>query len=324
METLLSVQDLRTYFFTGNGPIKAIDGVSFDVSKGMVFGLVGESGCGKSVTALSIMRILPPPGKTVSGKIIFKNEDLLEKTESAMRRIRGGEISMIFQEPMVSLNPLFTIGRQIEEAILAHMDISRRETRNRVLELLRAVGMPSPETRVNEYPHQLSGGMCQRAMIAMAMACEPSLIIADEPTTALDVTIQAQILELLLKIRGESGMSMIMITHDLGIIAETADVIAVMYTGRILEHADKKTLFSDPRHPYTRGLLESLPKARSGRLVAIPGMVPRLSELPEGCKFSTRCKYVIEGCLSSEPLLRELSPGHFARCIRAEEFPRFQ
>lgn len=318
METLLSVQNIRTYFFTGNGPIKAIDGISFDVSKGMVFGLVGESGCGKSVTALSIMRILPPPGKTVSGKILFENEDLLSKTEAEMRKIRGAEISMIFQEPIVSLNPLFTIGRQIEEAILAHMDLSKREARNRTLELLRAAGMPSPETRVKEYPHQMSGGMCQRAMIAMAMACNPSLIIADEPTTALDVTIQAQILELLLKIREESGMSMIIITHDLGIIAETADAIAVMYTGRIVEYADKKTLFSNPRHPYTRGLLESLPKGKGGRLVAIPGMVPRPSELPSGCKFSTRCRYVIEGCLPAEPELRGLGPGHFVRCIRAE------
>jgi len=319
METLLSIQDLRTYFYTGDSPIKAVDGLSFDLPKGKVFGLVGESGCGKSVTALSIMRILPPNGKTVSGRVIFKGEDLLSKTEAEMRRIRGGEISMVFQEPIASLNPLFTIGFQIEEAILAHLKIDRKEAKKRVVELLRSVGMPSPETRVKEYPHQLSGGMCQRAMIAMAIAAEPSLIIADEPTTALDVTIQAQILELLGKIREESGASMIIITHDLGIIAETADSIAVMYTGRIVESADTGTLFRDPRHPYTRGLLESLPKGEGGKLSAIPGMVPRPSELPVGCKFSTRCRYVIEGCQLSEPSLREIVPGHWVRCIRADE-----
>lgn len=319
METLLSVQDLKTYFYTGNGPIRAVDGISFDLSKGMVFGLVGESGCGKSVTALSIMRILPPSGRTVSGKILFKGEDILIKTEAEMRKIRGGEISMIFQEPIASLNPLFTIGYQIEEAILAHLKIDRKEAKKRVVELLKAVGMPSPEIRAKEYPHQLSGGMCQRAMIAMAIAGEPSLIIADEPTTALDVTIQAQILELLSKIREESGTSMIIITHDLGIIAETADSLAVMYTGRIVESTDTKTLFRDPRHPYTRGLLESLPKEKGGKLITIPGMVPRPSELPSGCKFSTRCRYVIEECRTSEPSLRELRGGHWVRCIRAEE-----
>lgn len=322
METLLTVKDLKTYFFAGDGPIKAIDGLSFDVFKGMVFGLVGESGCGKSVTALSIMRILPPPGKTISGRIIFKGEDLLNKPEAEMRKIRGGEISMIFQEPIVSLNPLFTIGHQIEESIHVHLKINRREAKKRVVELLKSVGMPSPEMRVKDYPHQLSGGMCQRAMIAMAMACEPSLIIADEPTTALDVTIQAQILELLRKIREDLGTSMIMITHDLGIIAETADFIAVMYTGRIVESTDTKTLFRNPRHPYTRGLLDSLPKGKGGRLVAIPGIVPKPSELPDGCKFSTRCRYVIEECRPSEPLLREISPGHLVRCIRAEEIDK--
>jgi len=322
METLLSVQDLKTYFYTGNGPVRAIDGLSFDLMKGTVFGLVGESGCGKSVTALSIMRILPPAGKVVSGKIIFKNEDLLGKTESEMRRIRGGEISMIFQEPIASLNPLFKIGYQIEEAILTHLKISRRDAKKRVVELLKAVGMPSPETRVGDYPHQLSGGMCQRVMIAMAMACEPSLIIADEPTTALDVTIQAQILDLLRKIREESGTSMIMITHDLGIIAEMADSVAVMYTGRIVESTDTKTIFRDPRHPYTIGLLDSLPRGKGEKLVAIPGMVPRPSELPEGCKFSTRCRYVIEKCRSSEPSLREINSTHLVRCIRAEEIRR--
>lgn len=319
MEILLSIQDLKTYFYTGNSPVKAIDGLSFDLIKGTVFGLVGESGCGKSVTALSIMRILPPSGKTISGRIIFKGEDLLDKTESEMRKIRGGEISMIFQEPIVSLNPLFTVGYQIEEAILAHLKISRREARKRVVELLKAVGMPSPEMRVRDYPHQLSGGMCQRVMIAMAMACEPSLIIADEPTTALDVTIQAQILDLLLKIREESGTSMIMITHDLGIIAETANALAVMYTGRIVESTDTRTIFSDPRHPYTRGLLDSLPKGKGGKLVAIPGMVPKPSDLPEGCKFANRCRYAIEECRLSEPSLREFSHDHWVRCIRAEE-----
>lgn len=322
METLLSVQDLKTYFYSVDGPVRAIDGLSFDLIKGTIFGLVGESGCGKSVTALSIMRILPPAGKTVSGRIIFKGEDLLSKSESEMRRIRGGEISMIFQEPIASLNPLFTIGYQIEEAILAHLKMSRKDAKKRVVELLKAVGMPSPETRVRNYPHQLSGGMCQRAMIAMAMSCEPSMIIADEPTTALDVTIQAQILDLLRKIREESGTSMIMITHDLGIIAEMADSVAVMYAGRIVESTDTKTLFRAPRHPYTIGLLDSLPRGKGEKLVAIPGMVPRPSELPEGCKFSTRCRYVIEECRSSEPLLKEISSGHLVRCIRAEEIRR--
>jgi oligopeptide/dipeptide ABC transporter ATP-binding protein len=323
MEILLSVQDLKTYFYTGDGPLRAVDGISFDISKGMVSGLVGESGCGKSVTALSIMRILPPPGKTVSGRILFKGEDLLSKTEAEMRKIRGGEISMIFQEPIVSLNPLFTVGQQIEETIHAHLEINRREAKKMVIELLKSVGMPSPEKRIKDYPHQLSGGMCQRVMIAIAMACAPSLIIADEPTTALDVTIQAQILDLLLKIREESGTSMIMITHDLGIIAEMADALSVMYIGKIVESTDTKTLFRDPRHPYTRGLLESLPKGKGGKLEAIQGMVPRPSELPVGCKFSTRCKYVIEECKPSEPLLREISPGHLVRCIRAEEIPKF-
>ncbi|MEK6692079.1 MAG: ABC transporter ATP-binding protein [Nitrospirota bacterium] len=322
METLLSIQDLKTYFYTGDGPVKAIDGLSFDLIKGTVFGLVGESGCGKSVTALSIMRILPPAGKAVSGRIFFKGEDLLSKTEPEMRRIRGAEISMIFQEPIASLNPLFTIGYQIEEAILSHLKMGRREAKKRVVELLKAVGMPSPEIRAKDYPHQLSGGMCQRAMIAMAIACEPSLIIADEPTTALDVTIQAQILDLLRKIREESGTSMIMITHDLGIIAETADSVAVMYTGRIVESTDTKTIFRDPRHPYTRGLLDSLPRGRGEKLIAIPGMVPKPSELPEGCKFSTRCRYVIEECQRSEPVLREFSSGHWVRCIRAEEIAK--
>lgn len=322
METLLSIQDLKTYFYTGDGPVKAIDGLSFDLIKGTVFGLVGESGCGKSVTALSIMRILPPAGKAVSGRIFFKGEDLLSKTEPEMRRIRGAEISMIFQEPIASLNPLFTIGYQIEEAILSHLKMGRREAKKRVVELLKAVGMPSPEIRAKDYPHQLSGGMCQRAMIAMAIACEPSLIIADEPTTALDVTIQAQILDLLRKIREESGTSMIMITHDLGIIAETADSVAVMYTGRIVESTDTKTIFRDPRHPYTRGLLDSLPRGRGEKLIAIPGMVPKPSELPEGCKFSTRCRYVIEECQRSEPVLREFSSGHWVRCIRAEEIDK--
>lgn len=322
METLLSVQDLKTYFYTGDGPIKAIDGLSFDLIKGTVFGLVGESGCGKSVTALSIMRILPPSGKTVSGKIIFKGDDLLNKTEAEMRGIRGGEISMIFQEPIASLNPIFTIGYQIEEAILSHLKVSKRESKKRVVELLKAVGMPSPEIRVKDYPHQLSGGMCQRVMIAMAMACEPSLIIADEPTTALDVTIQAQILDLLRKIREESGTSMIMITHDLGIIAEMADSVAVMYTGRIVESTDTRTIFRDPRHPYTIGLLDSLPKGKGEKLVAIPGMVPKPSELPEGCKFSTRCRYVIEECQSSEPPLKEIDTGHWVRCIRSGEIKR--
>lgn len=322
MEILLSIQDLKTYFYTGDVPVKAIDGISFDLIKGTVFGLVGESGCGKSVTALSIMRVLPAAGKTISGKIIFKGEDLLSKTEAEMRRIRGGEISMIFQEPIASLNPLFTIGYQIKEAILAHLNIGRSEAKKRVVELLKAVGMPSPEMRAGDYPHQLSGGMCQRAMIAMAMACEPSLIIADEPTTALDVTIQAQILDLLLKIREESGTTMIMITHDLGIIAETADSVAVMYTGRIVESTDTIRIFSNPRHPYTRGLLDSLPKGRGERLMAIPGMVPRPSELPEGCKFSTRCRYVIEECRRTEPTLREINAGHWVRCIRAEEIDK--
>lgn len=319
MELLLSVKNLRTYFYTENGPVKAVDDVSFDVLKGMVLGLVGESGCGKSVTALSIMRIVPEPGKIVSGEISFKGEDLLKMTEARMRDIRGAEISMVFQEPMVSLNPLFTIGHQIEEALRAHLKIKRREAKEKVIKLLRAVGMPSAEMKVKHYPHQLSGGMCQRAIVAMAIACRPSLIIADEPTTALDVTIQAQILELLRRLTRELGSSMILITHDLGIIADTADSIAIMYAGRIVEAGEMKTLFSDKRHPYTIGLLNSLPNGRGGRLMAIPGMVPKPSELPQGCKFSTRCRYVIKECLQEEPPLTKISPDHVVRCIRAEE-----
>ena len=310
------------HFETPEGVVRAVDGVSFAVHAGRVFGLVGESGCGKSVTALSIMGILPtPPGRIVSGHVRFKGVDLLGLPEPQLRRIRGREIAMIFQEPMTSLNPVFTIGNQIMEAMRVHLPLSKAEARERAVALLEQVGIPDPEQRMDEYPHQLSGGMRQRVMIAMAISCNPSLLIADEPTTALDVTIQAQILDLLEQIRRDTGAAMILITHDLGIIAEVADEVAIMYAGEIVEWTDTLTLFREPRHPYTRGLLDSLPRmdARGGRLKAIPGTVPQITRPPKACRFAPRCAYAVALCLEAPPPLEEVAPGHTVRCVRARE-----
>jgi len=320
MGQLLEVFDLKTYFFMDEGTAKAVDGVSFEVDKGETLGLVGESGCGKSVSALSIMRLIPhPPGKIVDGRITLDGKNLLELEEEEMRQIRGNEISMIFQEPMTSLNPVFTCGNQIEEAIILHQKVSKKEARERAIEMLRLVGIPAPEQRVREYPHQLSGGMRQRVMIAMALSCNPSLLLADEPTTALDVTIQAQILELLAHLQRELHMAVIMITHDLGVIAEVADRVAVMYAGKIVEYGEVHDIFKKPGHPYTQGLLQSIPKLTEfrDRLAVIPGIVPNPLAFPRGCKFHPRCPVAVDMCQEAEPELRALASGHWVRCIRA-------
>jgi peptide/nickel transport system ATP-binding protein len=320
----LKIRNLHTYFFTDDGVAKAVDGVDLELEEGGTLGVVGESGCGKSVTALSIMRLIPePPGKIVQGEILFNGADLLTFAEEDMRKIRGRSISMIFQEPMTSLNPVFQVGDQISEVLRLHEGLSRKEAWDRSIEMLKLVGIPSPERRVAEYPHQLSGGMRQRTMIAMALACNPKLMIADEPTTALDVTIQAQILELINRLQQEKGMSVILITHNLGVIAETARKVAVMYAGRIVEYAAVDLLFGDPKHPYTQALLKSIPRldeehGRKQKLETIPGLVPSLLDLPSGCKFSNRCQYVFDRC-KEEPRLIEADRGHFVRCWLCEK-----
>jgi len=317
MKPLLEVRDLRTYFYTGDKIVKAVDGVSYSIEEGKTLGLVGESGCGKSVSALSILGLIPsPPGKIESGDIIFEGRDLRELSESEMRAIRGNDIAMIFQEPMTSLNPVFTVGYQISEAICLHQRVSRAEAKSIAIELLRKVKIPSPEQRYGEYPHQLSGGMKQRAMIAMGISCNPKLLIADEPTTALDVTIQAQILDLLMELRDEFKMSTLLITHDLGVVAETTDDVAVMYAGQIVEYATTTQLFANPKHPYTVGLFGSLPKLGDKRkyLEAIEGSVPDPSNHPAGCRFHPRCNLVEEKCKQTDIELREIEPGHTVRC----------
>jgi oligopeptide/dipeptide ABC transporter ATP-binding protein len=317
---LLEIAGLSTVFCTRSGIITAVDNLSLSVKQGRVMGLVGESGCGKTITALSILNLVPSPGKIISGKIFFEGKDLLTLPEVEMRKIRGAKISMIFQEPMTALNPVFTVGNQISEVLITHQGMSRKDALDRAVELLRSVGIPSPDKRVHEYPHQLSGGMRQRVMIAMAIACRPSLILADEPTTALDVTIQAHILELLSRIQAEMGMAMILVTHDLGLIAERAHDVSVMYAGRIVEQADTRELFADPRHPYTRGLMASLPRpgeTKRSRLRTIAGTVPRLGDLPAGCKFYPRCDITTQRC-ETEPDLVEIRPGHRVRCWEAE------
>jgi oligopeptide/dipeptide ABC transporter ATP-binding protein len=320
-QRVLEIRDLKTYFFTYEGVAKAVDGVSYQLAKGEPLGVVGESGCGKSVTALSILRLIPvPPGKIVGGEILFKGKNLIDLPEEEMRKIRGNRISMIFQEPMTSLNPVFTIGNQIQETIKLHQGLSKRESLEKAIEMLRLVNIPSPERCVNQYPHELSGGMRQRAMIAMSLACNPEILIADEPTTALDVTIQAQILDLMNKLKEELGMAIILITHNLGVIAETVNRVLVMYAGKIVEEAKTKTLFENPQHPYTGGLLKSIPrlgdKVRHGkvRLSEIPGVVPSLYEISSGCKFSTRCPSVMDICEEKEPELKEIEKGHFSAC----------
>ena len=323
-EALLEVQGLRTWFHTDEGVAKAVDGVTYTVKKGETLGVVGESGCGKSVTALSVMQLLPmPPGKFEGGRILFRGQDLLTKSDDEMREIRGNEIAMIFQEPMSALNPVFTVGDQIMETVMLHRGLEREAARAHAIEMLQKVGIPSPEQRVDEYPHQLSGGMRQRVMIAIAMSCDPALLIADEPTTALDVTIQAQILDLMRELQDSDGMSMLLITHDLAVVAETAHHVAVMYAGKVVEYAPVEELFSRPRHPYTIGLFRSLPDlARAGeRLETIPGIVPSAYSFPSGCRFRTRCPIATERCASEEPVLLSLEGGeeHTVACHHLEE-----
>jgi peptide/nickel transport system ATP-binding protein len=320
---LLRVRDLVTSFRTDAGPLRAVDQVSFDVPRATTVALVGESGCGKSVTALSILRLVAsPPGRIESGSVELEGRDLLKLPEREMREIRGNAVSMIFQEPMTSLNPVYTVGWQIVEAVRLHQKKSRRDAHARAVELLRLVGIPEPETSVDSYPHQLSGGQRQRVMIAMALACEPKLLLADEPTTALDVTIQAQILELLRDLQRRLSMSILFITHDLGVVAENAEHVIVMYAGRVVESAPVREIFARPMHPYTRGLLESIPRPgthRQRRLQTIEGLVPDLRSLPRGCRFTDRCGMRIAKCSEAEPPLEEVAPGRSSRCWRASE-----
>ena len=326
---ILEVAGLRTYFFTRAGIVKAVDGVSFSLKRGETLAVVGESGCGKSMTALSILRLVPdPPGRIVSGSVMLDGRDLLKLDEDAMRDVRGNEISMIFQEPMTSLNPVLTIGDQIGEAIRLHQDLPASAVAEKTVEMLRLVRIPEPAQRATEYPHQLSGGMRQRAMIAMALACNPKVLVADEPTTALDVTIQAQIIDLILELQRELGTALILITHDLGIVAETAQRVIVMYAGRKVEEAGVEALFAEPLHPYTRGLLESIPRlpsmsgkpagAAGARLTEIPGMVPALINLAAGCIFAPRCTLADARCAAEYPPYEEKQPGHWAACWHSD------
>jgi peptide/nickel transport system ATP-binding protein len=331
-ERVLKVEDLQTYFYTRAGLVKAVDGVSFSLKRGETLAIVGESGCGKSVTALSMMRLVAdPPGRIVGGSIRLDGVDLVAVDAATMRSIRGKEISMIFQEPMTSLNPVMTIGRQIEEALLLHETTSRAAATARTIEMLQLVGIPEPQQRVREFPHQLSGGMRQRAMIAMALACNPKVLIADEPTSALDVTIQAQILGLIAKLRRDLGTAVILITHDLGVVAETAERVIVMYAGRKVEEATVDDLFATALHPYTRGLMNSIPRlalmrrenAKSvERLQEIPGMVPALSNLPAGCTFAPRCAFASDTCRREYPRYEEKRPGHWAACWHSDQVVR--
>jgi oligopeptide/dipeptide ABC transporter ATP-binding protein len=313
---LLSARHLSVYLKTDHRPLQVVSDISFDIKKGEVFGFVGESGCGKSLTALSILRILPA-NAYAEGQMLLDGKDLFALSEDEMRRKRGKDISIVFQEPMTSLNPVLTVGYQIAETIHAHFEVSRKDAMDRTIELLQSVKIPSPEVRLKDYPHQLSGGMRQRVMIAMAIACSPSLLIADEPTTALDVTIQAQILELLQGLRQQMGMGIFLITHDLSIISEQAERVAIMYGGSIMELANVDEIFLNPLHPYTKGLLASVASVRGRRLKPIQGAVPPAGLLPPGCRFSDRCAFVIEACCGAEPHLLEISSNHFVRCIRA-------
>jgi len=318
MKDLLQVKGLRTYFFTDSGVVKAVDGISYTVKRGETFGLVGESGCGKSVSALSILRLIPsPPGKIVSGEILFEGKDLLKISEEEIRDIRGNQIAMVFQEPMTSLNPVLTIGVQIGEVLELHRGHDRKEARSEVIKLLRMVGIPDPERRIDDYPHQFSGGMRQRVMIAMALSCNPKLLIADEPTTAVDVTIQAQLLEIIKELTSTSETSVILITHNLGVVARHVNRMAVMYAGRIVEMGPSIKIYAHPKHPYTIGLLASVPRLdqpRRERLIPIEGQPPDLSQLPDGCPFSPRCSYRMERCLKEHPELREVEEEHFIAC----------
>jgi oligopeptide/dipeptide ABC transporter ATP-binding protein len=325
-ESLIQVKNLTTHFFTPEGVVRAVERVSFGIDKGRTLGVLGESGCGKSVTALTVMRLIPdPPGRILEGEITFEDSDLLQLSPGDMRQVRGRDIAMIFQEPMTSLNPVYTIGDQIAETYIIHQGMGKPEAFQRAAEMLRLVGIPAPERRVHEYPHQLSGGMRQRAMIAMAMACRPKLLIADEPTTALDVTIQAQILDLMLGLQEELGMAIMIITHDLGVIAEVSDEVVVMYAGQVVEYASIETLFLQPRHPYTLGLMSSIPqlgrkfKEGKARLKEIPGLVPNLIRLPPGCLFQPRCPMAFHTCTQQRPPLFSLDSGHGVRCWLVEK-----
>ncbi len=320
---ILEVKELKTHFFTEGGVVPSVDGVSFEINAGQTLGVVGESGSGKSVTSLSIMRLVPsPPGRIVNGDILFEGESLLLKTDAEMRDIRGNRISMIFQEPMTSLNPVYTIGKQISEAIILHQNASKKEALARTVELLKMVKVSSPEKRITQYPHQLSGGMRQRVMIAMALSCRPALLIADEPTTALDVTIQAQILNILQELRNQVGMAVMLITHDLGVVAESCDQVLVMYCGRVVERASTRELFKDPRHPYTVGLMRSIPQVTGPdkKLIPIRGTVPAPSELNCGCRFQTRCDEVFDRCFKEEPPLFTQGARQ-VRCWKYESQP---
>lgn len=317
MEELLKIKNLKTYFYTDEGVVKAVDDVSLKIDKGQTLCVVGESGCGKSITAMSILRLIPnPPGKIEDGEIIFEGKDLLKLSEEEIRNIRGNKISMIFQEPMTSLNPVYTIGSQITETIMLHQNLDKKIAVEKAVEALRIVGIPRAEEIINAYPHELSGGMRQRAMIAMAMVCNPNLLIADEPTTALDVTIQAQILDLMRKLKEETKTSIMLITHDLGVVAEMADYVSVMYSGKVVEEADVLELFKNPLHPYTIGLLESKPQIHidKDKLYSIPGQVPSPFELPDGCYFYPRCERAMDKCKACRPELKEVKKGHFVSC----------
>ena len=327
-QTILQIEDLQTHFFTAVGTVRAVDGVSYALKAGETLGVVGESGCGKSVTALSILRLVAnPPGRIVGGAVRFEGRNLLDVSESEMERIRGNEISMIFQEPMTSLNPLYTVGKQIAEAVALHQGLSKRDAWDRAVEMLKRVSIPEPERRAHAYPHQLSGGMRQRVMIAMALSCNPKVLIADEPTTALDVTIQAQILDLMRELQETFGTAIILITHDMGVVAENADRVVVMYAGRKVEETGAARLFDNPGHPYTRGLLASIPHldtaahsdARRARLNEIRGMVPSLFNLPQGCSFAPRCGLASDRCREARPPLEEQRPGHWIACWHADK-----
>ena len=323
MATLLEVKDLKTYFFTLDGVVKAVDGVSYELNEGEILGLVGESGCGKSVSALSVMRLIPdPPGKIVNGEIFLDGEDILKIGMEEMRRIRGAKIAMVFQEPMTSLNPVLTVERQLTETLELHMGMSKAEAKRESVNLLTRVGIPDPESRIKPYPHQFSGGMRQRVMIAIALSCNPRLIIADEPTTALDVTIQAQILDLMKALTTEFGVALIVITHNLGVVARYADRVNIMYAGKVIERGEAREIYANPRHPYTIGLLRSVPRLdlpRRAKLDPIEGQPPDLINLPPGCAFRERCRWAIDKCATDTPELIEIGGGHLSACFRADE-----
>ena len=323
MATLLEVKNLKTHFFTMEGVVKAVDGVSYELNEGETLGLVGESGCGKSVSALSVMRLIPdPPGKIIDGEILLDGEDILKINMEGMREVRGAKIAMVFQEPMTSLNPVLTVERQITETLQLHMGMSKLESQRESVNLLTRVGIPDPELRIKQYPHQFSGGMRQRVMIAMALSCNPRLIIADEPTTALDVTIQAQILDLMKSLTTELGVALIVITHNLGVVARYADRVNIMYAGKVIERGEAHEIYSNPRHPYTVGLLRSVPRLdlpRRAKLDPIEGQPPDLINLPPGCAFRERCRWAIDKCATDTPELVETSDGHLSACFRADE-----